>query len=406
LSTPWKTNDWYTSPWNFQEEVRQQLNFPKNIKLHDVTLRDGEQQAGAVFTKDDKIRLAEMLAEAGIHRIEAGMPAVTKQDADAIAEMVKRELPCEIFAFARCMKADVQRAADLGVDGIVVEIPSSGHLIKHAYQWELQKAIDLSIEATNYAKEKGLYTVFFTIDGSRSEMDWLLDLVMQVAEQGHMDALAVVDTFGGLAPHTVPYLVSKMRERVDKPLETHFHDDFGLGVANTIFGLAAGCEVAHTTVAATGERAGNAAYEDLTMALKTMYDVDLGIDTTKMRQIYKFVEEKIGHCVPTNRGILGDRLTHVESGIVAAWYGNCYPDHILELVPYRPEMVGQSGLQVVMGKHSGLPSVQVWCQKLGIEATEEQMNEILMKVKDAAYIKRNTLNEDEFKMICDQVLNK
>ena len=143
MSTPWKTNDWYTSPWNFQEEVRQQLNFPKNIKLHDVTLRDGEQQAGAVFTKDDKIRLAEMLAEAGIHRIEAGMPAVTKQDADAIAEMVKRELPCEIFAFARCMKADVQRAADLGVDGIVVEIPSSGHLIKHAYQWELQKAIDL-----------------------------------------------------------------------------------------------------------------------------------------------------------------------------------------------------------------------------------------------------------------------
>src|SRR5512136_3421013 len=130
---PWKTQNWFVSPWNFADEVRAGLHFPAKIKIHDITLRDGEQQAGIAFNKDDKIRIAEKLAEAGVHRIEAGMPAVSPDDEAAIKEIVKRDLGPEIYAFSRCMVEDVKRAVDCGVHGVVMEIPASEHIVQHAY---------------------------------------------------------------------------------------------------------------------------------------------------------------------------------------------------------------------------------------------------------------------------------
>ena len=144
---------------------------------------------------------------------------------------MKLKLPAEIFAFSRCMVEDVKRAVDTGVKGIVMEVPSSEHIIEYAYRWSLEKAIETSIEATRYAKAQGLYVVFFPIDASRAEMGWYLKTIERVATEGHMDALALVDTFGVLSPHAVEYLVRKTQERITKPLETHFHMDFGMGVA-------------------------------------------------------------------------------------------------------------------------------------------------------------------------------
>ena len=126
---PWKTNDWFVSEWNYADEVTKDFNFAKKVKIHDITLRDGEQQTGIIMTLDDKIRIAEGLAEAGVHRIEAGMPIVSPSDAEAIKTIVKRNLGPQIFAFSRCMKEDVQRAIDTGVNGIVMEKPVHGSSI-------------------------------------------------------------------------------------------------------------------------------------------------------------------------------------------------------------------------------------------------------------------------------------
>ena len=147
-NTPWVTDKWFTSPWNFAPEAMTGFDFAKKVKFHDVTLRDGEQQAGLVFNKDQKVALAEKMAEMGMHRIEAGMPAVSPQDRAAIIEIAKRfeNGGPEIFAFARCMKADVLKAVDCGVKGIVVEIPASEHLVKYAYKWEYEKAIELAVK--------------------------------------------------------------------------------------------------------------------------------------------------------------------------------------------------------------------------------------------------------------------
>lgn len=407
-NTPWKTDKWFTSPWNFADEVKTNHNFAKEIKFHDVSLRDGEQQARLVFNKDQKVALAEKLAETGIHRIEAGMPAVSKQDELAIKEIVKRNLGPEIFAFCRCMVDDVKRAADCGVKGIIVEIPSSEHMVKYAYKWEMQKAVDLSIQATLFAKELGLYTVFFPIDASRADIDWFLDLIEKVATEGHMDALACVDTLGGLGPSAVPYMIKKAKERVkNKPIELHFHDDFGLGGANTILGLAAGADVAHTTISGIGERAGNAPYEDVALTLLTMYGIDTGLKYENIYGLSRYLQEISGLKIRQNQGIIGEDIAKIESGIVADWYVNAKDIAPLELSPYLYSLTGHPDTEVVIGKNSGLPSVDIYLDKIGLEAKDKaQKMEILMAIKDKAFEKAGLLSVEEFAEIANNIISK
>ncbi|MBE6990640.1 MAG: pyruvate carboxyltransferase [Ruminococcaceae bacterium] len=407
--TPWQTENWFTSPWNFAPEATTGFNFAKKIKFHDVTLRDGEQQAGLLLTKDEKIALADRMAEMGMHRIEAGMPAVSPQDQEAIVEIAKRhEGPGqpEIFAFARCMKADVLRAVDCGVKGIVIEIPASAHMVKYAYNWDYQRTIDLSIEATRCAHENGLYTVFFTIDGTRTEMDTYFNLIKTVAEQGHMDALAVVDTLGGLAPHACSYLIRQIKKELDKPLEVHFHDDFGLGAANTLMALSAGAEVAHTTITGIGERAGNTAYEDVALSLLTMYGIDTGLDYSKMYSLSETMRRYTGHVIPGNRAIVGPTMTSIESGIVADWYKNAHAEHPLEVVPYLSSLVGRPDSEIVLGKMSGIPSVDIYLDQLGLTCdNKEQKMEIVRRIKAKAYEKHALLTVGEFADIAHAVLD-
>lgn len=405
--TPWKTDKWFVSPWNYEPEVVKQFKFPpaEEIKIHDITLRDGEQQAGIAYTLEDKLKIARALADAGVHRIEAGMPAVSKEDEAAIKEIVQANLGPDIFAFSRCMAADVKLAKECGVKGIVVEIPSSEHVIKYAYGWELQKAIDLSIEATLLAKELGLYTVWFPIDASRADMSWFLDLIEKISTEGHLDALAVVDTFGVISPHAIPHLIRMIRKRVKKPLEPHFHDDFGLGVANTLMALACGCTVAHTTVTGIGERAGNAAMEELVLALLTMYGINIGIKTEKFFTLSKLVRELSGTQIPSNRPIVGENLLNVESGIVTSWVRRCRDEQPLELGPFLPSLVGQRPIEIVMGKGSGIDNVADWLEMIGAEASQEQREAIVLKVKDASIKKKGLLSQEEFRKIFDGVVH-
>ncbi len=403
-SQPWKTDNWFVSPWNFAEEVRKEYHFAPKIKVHDITLRDGEQQAGIEFNKDDKIAIAEALAEAGVHRIEAGMPAVSPSDEAAIREIVKRNLGPQIFAFSRCMVEDVKRAVDTGVNGVVMEVPSSQHIIEKAYRWPLEKAIETSIKSTAYAHEQGLEVVFFPIDFSRSDINWVLDLITRVAKEGHMDALALVDTFGVTSPHAMQYLVRQVKKRVKTRLEAHFHMDFALGVANTIMALAEGVEVMHTTVLGIGERAGNTPMEETAMALLTMYGVDIGLNYSKLTKLAKIVQERAGIPIPWNKPIVGDMLYNVESGIITSWLKNCGDKDATELFPFRWQVVGQEPAKSVMGKGSGLDSVKVWLEEANMTATEDQVAKILSIVKTFSLTNKRLLTKAEFREIAEDVI--
>jgi isopropylmalate/homocitrate/citramalate synthase len=396
---------WFTSPWNYLDEAREGLNLPERVYFHDITLRDGEQQAGIALTRDDKVAIARRLADTGVDRIEAGMPIVSPQDEAAIKDIVQLDLGPQVFAFARCMVDDVKRAKDCGVSGVVIEIPSSGHMLERAYGWPLDRAVKLSIEATLAAKEEGLETVFFTIDSSRAEFDWYLDLVERIGNEGHMDALALVDTTGGVAPHAIPVWVDKVRDRLPHVrLEAHFHDDFGLAVANSLSAIAVGVEVVHTTVTGVGERAGNCPMEELALALRMLYGVEHGLQTEEFYSLSRLVRERTGHSIPSNRAAVGERLFEIESGIIAGWYERCIDDHPTEVFPYHWDVVGQPPARVVYGKGSGVPSVAIALKALGLSADDDQMRTVLGAIKQRALDTKALLPFEEVARIVSEQL--
>jgi isopropylmalate/homocitrate/citramalate synthase len=403
---PWKTDDYFVSSWNYQDEVTADFKPPKRVAVHDVTLRDGEQQAGIEFTADEKVRIAHALAEAGVDRIEAGLPAVSPSDAAAVKRIASAGLPSRVFAFARCMVADVEAALEAGVDGIVMEIPSSRHIIELAYRWPYERAIEATVTSTRFAHENGLEVIFFPIDSTRATISEFLDLIQTIERDGHMDGLVLVDTFGVLSPPAAAFMTRKVQERISKPLETHFHMDFGLGVANTLAAVSHGVGTVQVSVSGVGERSGNVPLEDTVMALKLLYGLETGIDTTKLYGLSKLVRELARVPVPPNRGIVGDRIFHVESGIITSWVKNVGSEHLTEAFPFRPELVGQSGPEIVLGKGSGLDSVLIWLDKVGLgPADDEQTAEILVRVKAKSLDKKGLLTPDEFHAIADDVLS-
>jgi isopropylmalate/homocitrate/citramalate synthase len=406
MQTPWKTDKWFISPWSYLPEVTKKYSFAPKIKIHDVTLRDGEQQTAVVFRREEKVAIAKQLDALGVHRIESGMPAVSDQDKAAIQDIAALGLKSEIFAFARCIPEEIKVVKACGCKGVVIEIPASDHMIKNAYGWTFDRAMKSSIDATRAAKEAGLYTVFFTIDATRTEVDRLLDIVEKVATEGHMDAFTLADTMGGCTPDAIYHVVKKAIERLKKPVEIHCHQDFGLGVANTLAALQAGASVAQTTVTGLGERAGNVPTEDVVLSLLCLHGIDIGISTQKFCEVSRFVMEKAKVTQPPNRPIVGDSLYEVESGIIAGWVRMARKDNPLEYVPFSADLVGQKPVHIVLGKNSGPPSIEEWCEKLGLKATEEERMALLLAVKAKSFEKKGLLTADEFKAIADRVLQK
>jgi isopropylmalate/homocitrate/citramalate synthase len=404
MQQPWKTDNWFTSLWNHLPEVTSNHAFRKDIKIHDVTLRDGEQQTAVVFRREEKVAIAKKLDALGTHRIEAGMPAVSDQDRAAISDIAALGLKADIYGFARCIPAEVKVVKDAGCKGIVIEIPASDHMIQYGYGWPLERAMKASIDTTLAAKEAGLHTVFFTIDSTRTELNRFLDIVDQVATEGHMDALTMADTVGVLTPDAIRHVVPKVIDRIKKPVEIHCHQDFGLGVANTIAALQAGASVAHTTITGLGERAGNVPMEDVVMSLLCLHGIDLGIKTQKFVETSRFVMDLARVTQPPNRPIVGDKLYEVESGIIAGWVRLGRNGHPLESIPFSPELVGQKPVSIVLGKNSGPPSIEEWCEKLGLTATEDQRMAMLKKVKALSFEKKDLLTADEFRTIATSVL--
>ncbi len=403
MSLPWKAEGYFVSPLNYDKTVREGMHLAKKVKIHDITLRDGEQETGIALNKDQKVRIAEKLAEAGIHRIEAGMPAVTKDDELAIKEIVKRNLGSEIFAFSRCMIDDVKLAIDCGVQGVVVEIPSSEDVIKYGYRWPLEKAIDLSVKATRFAHENGLYVNFFTIDATRADFKFLIELISKVADEGHMDSLTLVDTMGCAHASAIRQYVKEIKKVISKPLEAHFHNDFGLANANSLAAIEEGAEVVHSTVLGIGERGGQASTEQIALALDLLYGFDTGIDNSQLYDLGKLVADLTGHEVPVNQPFIGNRYFHLESGIPSAWWAQVMDSHPTVVFPVLPSTVGAPEVELVLGKSSGTDSVKQWLKRYGKEMNDETVMKVLLEIKSLSIQKRGLITEDEFKTIVERL---
>lgn len=396
----WKTDKWWVSHLNFVNGVRSTLKLPEKVIFHDITLRDGEQQAGVEFSKEDKIEIAKLLDEAGVHRIEAGLPAVSREDKEAVKAIANEGLNAKVFCFSRCMKKDVDLALECDVEGVEMEIPSSEHMIEYAYKWPLEKALELSIEATSYAADHGLHVAFFTIDSTRADLDWWFRMINDVATKGHMDSLVLVDTFGVCSPEAVRYFTRKAREQINKPIEAHFHNDFGLATANTLAAVCEGAEIVHTTVNAIGERMGNADLVEVALSLEALYGIKLDLKYDKLYELSKFVEKVSGIKMPPHKAIVGDGAFKIESGLVVTFWSRAMEANMpLIVYPYSPDLTGRKGVEIVLGKKSGRDSIVEKLKSLRLTLSEEKISKLLERVKEESVKRKSLISDETFKKI-------
>lgn len=393
---PWIKDDSYISPWAYHS--RKEMDLPKKVTIYDVTLRDGEQYPGLVFRKDDKIRLAEALNDLGIKRLEAGMPAVSQDDFDAAKEIVKR-VKAQVVIFCRGMRSDVDLALEVGAWGVIVEVPSNERLIKEGYLWGKKDVIEKAVDTCNYAKTKGLHTTFFLIDSSGADPEFLKSIVKEVVSQTDIDSITAVDTFGRLNPLGTKHLVRNMKEWAGVPVEIHVHNDFGLATANTLAAVEAGAEVVHTNILGLGERSGGAPTEEIAVALKFLYGLDPELNLNKLMETAKIFQEVLGITITGHKPVVGNNSFSYEAGIAAMFSYRLFKSGFsLGVMPYRADLVGNE-FKIVVGKKAGKYNVLWHLEKIGRSATEEQLQEMVNKIKEEALKKRRALTAKEFEKI-------
>lgn len=391
---------WWVAPANYQEEATKGLNFPAKIEILDTTLRDGEQQAGIIFTKEDKIALAQKIDSLGVHRMELGTPAASKEDEEAIRAITKLGLNAKTYAFVRNVISDIELAKDCGVDGVLAEVPGSNHLIKGGMGWTVEKAIAAAAKATSRAHELGLLVTFFPADSSRADLDFLLNTLQGILDAGgHMDSIALVDTFGAFSPEGAAYTVKKLKEKFGKPVEAHFHEDFGMSVATTIAALAAGADVAHVTVNGIGERAGNCPIEPLVLSLNALYGIDCGVKCDKLLEVSREVSERANFPIPTTKAVVGTRLFGWETGMPTGLWKNARNIDPLIMLPYHWDMTGQNPPKIYMGKKSGNANIDIWCEDHGFEIDEDAKKQLLEKIKLLSISLKRDINLEEFEKL-------
>ncbi|MDR0525731.1 MAG: hypothetical protein LBG90_07665 [Spirochaetaceae bacterium] len=400
----YREDKWWVAPANYAPEVTGQLGFAKNLKILDTTLRDGEQQPGIVFSREDKVAIAKELDAIGIHKIEAGTPAVSQGDADAIKEICESGLKAEIYCFVRNVVSDIELAKKCGVQGVLAEVPGSEHLLNKGMKWSAEKAIKAACEATTAAHQLGMKVTFFPADGSRASLDFLLDTLDAIKAGGHVDAVTLVDTFGAFSPEGAAYTVRKMIDRLQCPIEVHCHEDFGLSVATTLAALKAGASCAHVTVNGIGERTGNTPLEPLLVCLHALYGIDTGIDLSKLLALSKDVEKRSGMPVSPVKAIVGERIFGWETGMPVGMWKNCKDSDPLVMLPYLWTLVNQRAPYIYTGKKSGAANVLLVAEELGISFTEDQVKEMVNQVKDRAIQLKRDLTRQEFKDLAAQVI--
>ena len=385
----------WVSELNARPEIR--AAFPRTtIRFYDTTLRDGEQTVGVVLSPRQKLEIARKLDELGVSRIEAGFPRVSVEDAEAIQLMQKAKLKAELWGFSRAVKADVEELVRLGLRASVIEAPTSDIKLK-AYGLTREDVLRRVIDAMTIAKQNGITIAFFAVDGTRTDLDFLKKIYLAALEAGAAE-IVVVDTIGACGPEAVEFLVREVCAWVGSnvPVHYHGHNDFGMATACAVAAVRGGATWIQGTINGMGERAGNADICEIALALRCLYDVPIALDLTKVREVSEVVSKSSGYTLDAWKPLVGENLFMRESGAVASQF------HIPEAIePYSAELVN-ARRGIVLGKKSGLDSIDLKCKELGLTIKAEQRAPILAEVKKRAIAKRGLLTDEEFREIAKQ----
>ncbi|MHC4712421.1 MAG: LeuA family protein [Planctomycetota bacterium] len=396
----WQNESWWVSSFNYAPEVREGLDLPERLRFHDVTLRDGEQTPGVVFRAEEKVRIAKLLDEVGVDRIEVAMPAVSDEDVRAVKGVVEMGPEADVFVFSRAIESDINLALECGVDGIVLEFPTGEpRLIYQFSKWNEDDIIQIADRSAKYAKDKGLQVLLFPMDCTRARPEFLFRLLEEVGVLPEVDTIGLVDTTGSLTTEATTFLIHKMKEITGKPLEIHTHSDFGMSVAISLAAVAAGADTIHASVCGLGERAGNAPLEEAAIAARALYGLDSGIHLDKLGSLADVVREISGFPVAPGKPVVGRRAFTRESGMGV----NFVIEQPLVLFALHPHTVGRKG-EYVLGKKSGMASVSMKIDDLGLPpVTSAQQEAILSAVKQLGISKKALVTDEEFRGIVEDV---
>ncbi|MDH7593049.1 MAG: homocitrate synthase family protein [Methanomicrobiales archaeon] len=357
-----------------------------NVEICDVTLRDGEQTPGVSFSCEEKVRIAEMLDEIGVEVIEAGFPIVSPYEKRCVSAIAHMDMDARVCALARARRADIEAAVDCDVDMVSIFIATSDLHIRHKYRKPREQVLAESLEMVDLAKEHGLQVRFAAEDASRTDFSFLTD-VYRGAEEHRADYLSFADTVGFLTPIEMHGIMERLISIFRTPLCAHCHNDLGFASANTIAAAQAGAFQLHTTVNGIGERAGNAALEEVLVALYLKggvkrYKLALLTELSRMVMHYSGVE------VDILKPVVGENAFRHESGIhIAAILED---PETYEVFP--PSLVGGER-RFILGKHTGKKALEHELARLGYQLPEEQVCRVLELVKDRGEKKAELTDE-------------
>lgn len=312
-----------------------------NIRLLDTTLRDGKQAVGVIFTPREKRFISSLLAAIGIPAVEVGFPALGPEEKACIHTvvdagiMVKDGKPLEVSAFARARREDVKDAADCNVDSVIISISTSNAHIERKFRAGQPWVLEQVKEAAEEAKKHNLDFTVSAEDASRTGLSFLIDFFC-LAEKLGAERVRYCDSLGVENPYISYRRIKYIREAVTLPVEVHMHNDFGMATANAMAGIRAGASSVVGSIGGLGERTGNSPIEEVVMALKHLYGMDLGIDTSRFREVAEYVAQASQRAIPIWKAIVGTNVFAHESGIHA--------DGILKnpdsYEAFKPEEVG------------------------------------------------------------------
>jgi 2-isopropylmalate synthase len=348
----------------------------RTIRIFDTTLRDGEQTPGVSLTADDKMEIALQLSKLGVDTIEAGFPSSSEGEKRIVRDIAKAGLTSEICALSRATRGDIDAALACDVGLIHIFIPTSPVQMKYAVNLTPEQVLASTVDSIEYVKKHGVKCEFSPMDATRSEMPFLKK-VCKAAQDAGMDSLNVPDTVGIMIPKTTFKLIEDLKTVVSVPISTHCHDDFGLAVANSLAAVEAGAAQVHVAVNGLGERAGNASLEEVVMALHMIYKYKTGVNTRLLYSTSRLVSSLTGINVQANKAIVGENAFAHESGI----HTRGVTEKPLTFEPINPELVGRTR-KLVAGKLAGTRGIKAELDDIGIHPTEEQLKEIVGRVKD------------------------
>ncbi|MHB1652690.1 MAG: homocitrate synthase [Desulfitobacteriaceae bacterium] len=369
----------------------------KHLTIVDTTLRDGEQTAGVVFSNQEKLRIARLLDELGVHQIEAGIPVMGGDERQAITDIAKLGLKASIMGWNRAVISDIEASLSCGVDAVAISISTSDIHIEHKLMTTRGAVLERMVKATEFAKQHGVYISVNAEDASRTDMDFLVEFTREAKIAG-ANRLRYCDTVGILEPFVTYERIKTLIEQTGIDVEMHTHDDFGMATANALAGVKAGATHVGVTVNGLGERAGNAALEEVVMALKILLDTDLNFATGRLREVSEYVARASGRFLPVWKSIVGSNMFAHESGI----HADGALKNPLTYEVFKPEDVGLER-QIVVGKHSGTSALKSKFKEYGKELSDAEADEMLKRVRATAVNMKRSLFDKELVYIYEDM---